>query len=51
MPSTYRTLAEFAQTWGLLYFVIVFLLVIAYAMWPSRKQRFERDGQIPLRED
>ena len=51
MPLTYKALAEFAQTWGLLYFVSVFTLVIVYAMWPSRKDRFERNGEIPLRED
>lgn len=49
--STYKALAEFAQTWGLIYFVSVFLLVVAYAMWPSRKARFERNAEIPLRED
>jgi cytochrome c oxidase cbb3-type subunit 4 len=51
MPATYKALAEFAQTWGLAYFVIVFLLVIAYALWPSRKERFEQNARIPLRED
>jgi cytochrome c oxidase cbb3-type subunit 4 len=51
MPATYKALAEFAQTWGLLYFVVIFLGVVAYAMWPSRKQRFEQDARIPLRED
>ena len=51
MPATYRALAEFAQTWGLAYFVTVFVLVLAYALWPSRKERFEQNGRIPLRED
>jgi cytochrome c oxidase cbb3-type subunit 4 len=51
MPSTYQMLAEFAQTWGLAYFVVVFLLVLAYALWPSRKKRFEEAARIPLRED
>ena len=27
MDPTYRAVAEFAQTWGLAYFVVVFLLV------------------------
>ena len=51
MYPIYRALAEFAQTWGLAYFVTVFVLVIAYALWPSRKQRFEQHGRIPLSED
>ncbi len=51
MSATYKTLAEFAQTWGLLYFVGTFLLVVAYAFWPSRKQQFEDAARTPLRED
>jgi cytochrome c oxidase cbb3-type subunit 4 len=51
MNDTYRTLAEFAQTWGLVYFVAVFLVVLVYALWPSRKKRFEEAARIPLRED
>jgi cytochrome c oxidase cbb3-type subunit 4 len=51
MDPTYRAVAEFAQTWGLAYFVIVFLAVLAYALWPSRKQQFEEAARIPLRED
>jgi len=51
MPATYQMLAGFAQTWGLIYFVSVFLLVIAYALWPSRKKQFDDAARIPLRED
>jgi cytochrome c oxidase cbb3-type subunit IV len=51
MNETYKMLAEFAQTWGLAYFVAVFSLVIAYAFWPTRRQRFEEAARMPLRED
>ena len=51
MNSTYRVLAELAQTWGLAYFVAVFLVVLAYALWPSRRRKFDQAAQIPLRED
>jgi cytochrome c oxidase cbb3-type subunit 4 len=51
MDPTYRALAEFAQTWGLAYFVAIFLVVVAYALWPSRKRQFEQAARIPLRED
>ena len=51
MSETYKTVAEFAQTWGLAYFVGVFLIVLAYALWPSRKQQFDDAARIPLRED
>jgi cytochrome c oxidase cbb3-type subunit 4 len=51
MDATYRALAELAQTWGLAYFVGVFLIVLAYALWPSRKQEFDAAARMPLRED
>ena len=51
MDQTYRALAEFAQSWGLVYFVSVFLIVLAYALWPSRQQQFDEAARMPLRED
>jgi cytochrome c oxidase cbb3-type subunit 4 len=51
MSSTYRALAEFAQTWGLVYFVAVFLVVLIYALCPSRRRQFDEAARIPLRED
>jgi cytochrome c oxidase cbb3-type subunit IV len=51
MDPTYRAVAEFAQTWGLAYFVFVFAVVTIYALWPSRKERFDEAARIPLRED
>jgi len=51
MDETYKAVAEFAQTWGLLYFVIIFVAVLVYALWPSRKQQFDEAANIPLRED
>jgi cytochrome c oxidase cbb3-type subunit 4 len=51
MSITYRAVAEFAQTWGLAYFVAVFLAVLIYALWPSRRRQFDEAARIPLRED
>jgi cytochrome c oxidase cbb3-type subunit IV len=51
MSDTYMALAGFAQTWGLVYFVSVFLIVLAYALWPSRRQQFDEAARMPLRED
>jgi cytochrome c oxidase cbb3-type subunit 4 len=51
MSATYKFLAEFAQTWGLLYFVTVFLAVLVYALWPSRQRQFDEAARMPLRED
>jgi cytochrome c oxidase cbb3-type subunit 4 len=49
--TTYETLAHFAQTWGLVYFYVVFLAVLVYALWPSRQKRFDEAARMPLRED
>ncbi|NWG23674.1 MAG: cbb3-type cytochrome c oxidase subunit 3 [Pseudorhodoplanes sp.] len=51
MDSTYRAFAEFAQTWGLVYFVLIFLGVVAYAFWPSNKKKFDDAARLPLDED
>ncbi len=51
MNATYRALAELAQTWGLAYFVAIFLVALAYALWPSRQRQFDEAARIPLRED
>ncbi len=51
MTETYSSLAAFAQTWGLVYFVVLFLAVVAYALWPSNRKRFDDAAHIPLREE
>ena len=51
MIDTYKFLASFAQTWGLAYFVTVFVSAVAYALWPSNKSRFDDAARMPLRED
>jgi cytochrome c oxidase cbb3-type subunit 4 len=51
MIETYKFLANFAQTWGLLYFVTVFAIVVAWVLRPANKQRFDDAARVPLRED
>ncbi len=51
MDPTYRAAAEFAQSWGLAYFFVIFLAVLAYALWPSRQKQFDEAARMPLRED
>jgi cytochrome c oxidase cbb3-type subunit 4 len=51
MDPTYQAVAEFAQKWGLVYFTVIFAIVLAYALWPSRKKQFDEAARIPLRED
>jgi cytochrome c oxidase cbb3-type subunit 4 len=49
--STYNSLSEFAQTWGLVYFFVIFAGVLVYAMWPSNRRSFDEASRVPLRED
>lgn len=51
MSDTYSMLANFAQTWGLLYFVAAFAVVLIYALAPGRKGTFDRAARLPLQED
>lgn len=51
MADTYMALAHFAQTWGLVYFVAMFLAVLVYALNPRRKQQFDEAARLPLKED
>lgn len=47
----YETLAQFAQTWGLVLFVVAFGLVLVYALSPRNRKKFEEAGRIPLNEE
>ena len=51
MDQTYQAGAEFTQTWGLVYFVGIFAVVLLYALWPSRQAYFDEAARMPLRED
>jgi cytochrome c oxidase cbb3-type subunit 4 len=46
----YETLSSFAQTWGLGLFVLMFLIAVAYAVWPSNKDKFRAAAHLPLEE-
>lgn len=48
---TYEDVAAFAASWGIVYFVILFALVLVYALNPKSKEKFEDAAQIPLREE
>lgn len=48
---TYETIAGLAQTGGLIYFVVLFSLVVAFVLWPRNAQKFRDAANIPLKED
>lgn len=47
----YETLSRFAQTWGLVIFVVAFALVLIYALNPRNKAKFDEAKNIPLKEE
>ena len=49
--ETYAAFAHFAQSWGLVYFFVVFCAVVIFVMRPSRKKIYDDAAQMPLRED
>jgi len=51
MTDTYTAVAHFAQSWGLIYFFAVFVIVVLMVMRPSRKKRYEQAARLPLSED
>jgi cytochrome c oxidase cbb3-type subunit IV len=51
VSPSYEFFAQIAQTWGLVYFFVLFIAVLAYALWPSRQKQFDESARMPLRED
>jgi cytochrome c oxidase cbb3-type subunit IV len=47
----FATALHLAQTGGLIYFLLLFAVVLVYALRPSAKARFERHARMPLSED
>ncbi len=48
---TFENLLHFAQTWGLIYFIVIFACVLVYALRPKARQTFEDAANIPFKED
>ena len=46
--SMYETLASFAQTGGLIYFVLMFAGALTYALWPRNQEKFDAAARLPL---
>ncbi|MDF1775081.1 MAG: cbb3-type cytochrome c oxidase subunit 3 [Rhizobiaceae bacterium] len=47
----YQTMRTFADSWGLLFMVIVFVGVIAYTFRPGSKKEADKISRIPLGDD
>jgi cytochrome c oxidase cbb3-type subunit 4 len=47
----YDSVATITQVAALIFFIVLFLVVVAYACWPGNKKQFEKDAKIPLQRD
>jgi cytochrome c oxidase cbb3-type subunit 4 len=48
---TYETMARIAQQGGAVYFFLIFLGGLVYAMWPKKRDEFRRAARLPLDEE
>jgi cytochrome c oxidase cbb3-type subunit 4 len=46
-----ETAVAWATTLWPLWLMILFLAIVTWAFWPKNRGRFEKDAQIPLRDD
>jgi cytochrome c oxidase cbb3-type subunit 4 len=51
MGLTYDDVLVFSQSWGSVYFAVMFAAVCVYALWPANKAKFEKAAQAPLHDD
>ena len=42
---------QFLRDYSIVLMLATFVGLIALTFWPGRKDRFDRDGQIPLQDD
>ena len=47
----YETAIGFAQSWGLVFLVLLFLGVVAYTFWSGNRKKFEKAARMPLDDD
>ena len=48
---TYEAVATFAQQGGTIFFGMMFLGGLIYALWPRHKTAFQRLAHLPLEDD
>jgi cytochrome c oxidase cbb3-type subunit 4 len=48
---SYEQATHIAQTWGLVLLTALFAAAVAYALWPSNKDKFKRAAHAPLEDE
>jgi cytochrome c oxidase cbb3-type subunit 4 len=49
--ATYESLRQFADSWGLVYMLGIFVVMMAMLFWRGAKQRAVEASRIPLMDD
>ena len=47
----YEDVLAFTQSWGVVYFLLMFAAAFTYALWPSNKEAFQEAARMPLNDD
>jgi cytochrome c oxidase cbb3-type subunit 4 len=48
---TYETFRQFADSWGLIYMVVIFAIVIALVLRPGARKAARDAADIPFKDD
>ena len=48
---TYQDVAQFAESWGLAFLMLLFATAVIYALWPANKEKFDQAAHMPLNDD
>lgn len=48
---SYAEASHFAQTWGLALLLVLFAIVLVYALWPGNREKFKRAAETPLKDE
>jgi cytochrome c oxidase cbb3-type subunit 4 len=48
---SYQDVLAFSQSWGGVYFMVMFGVAVAYALWPSNQEKFREAARIPLNDE
>jgi cytochrome c oxidase cbb3-type subunit 4 len=48
---SYQDAVTFAQSWGAVYFLLMFVVAFVYALWPSNANRFRDAASSLFHED
>lgn len=47
----YQDVLYASETYGLVYLMLLFAIVLVYALWPRNKKKFDDAARMPLEED